>query len=146
MSLARVLFLLFSLARRVNFVARFDYGIYRGCRSFDGQAYFGTPSGVIRCRAVQLLSVQERWDTEFVLGIEETQWSPDAERAGDVNICVDLREAGADKKAHAPDIEPPDTPRRMRLTREMFERFGLTTQCFGLPCHSNRNWVPFKQD
>ena len=61
-----------------------------GCRSFDGQAYVGTPSGVIRCRTVRQLSAQERWDTEFVLSIKGTPWSPDGECARDVNILVDL--------------------------------------------------------
>ena len=41
----KVLFLPLALARRGDFGARFDYGIYLGCRSFDGQAYIGTPSG-----------------------------------------------------------------------------------------------------
>ena len=31
----------------------------------------------------------------------------------------------------APNIDPPIIPRRIRLTREMFERFGLTAQCLG---------------
>ena len=118
----KVLFLPFALARRGDFGARFDYGIYLGCRSFDGQAYIGTPSGVIRCRTVRQLSAQERWDTEFVLSIKGTPRSPDGERAGDVSIRVGV---------HPPDIDPPIIPRRMRLTREMFERFGLTAQCLG---------------
>ena len=48
----KVLFLPLARARRGDFGARLDYGIYLGCRSFDGQAYIGTPSGVIRCRTV----------------------------------------------------------------------------------------------
>ena len=40
---------------------------------------------------------QERWDTEFVLSIKGTPWSPDGERAGDVNIRVDLPEARGDR-------------------------------------------------
>ena len=94
----------------------------------DGQAYIGTPSGVIRCRTVRQLSAQERWDTEFVLSTKGTPWSPDGERAGDVNIRV---EAGGDRGVHPPDIEPPTILARLRLTREMFERFCLTTQCLG---------------
>ena len=50
----------------------------------------GTPPGVIRCRTVRQLSAQERWDTEFVPSIKGTPWSPDGERAEDVNIRVDL--------------------------------------------------------
>ena len=88
----RVLFLHLASARRGDFGVRFDNGIYLGCRSFDGQAYVGTPSGVIRCRTVRQLSAQERWDTEFVLSIKGTLWSPDGERAGDDNIRVDLLE------------------------------------------------------
>ena len=84
----KVLFLLLAPARRGDFGARFDYGIYLGCRSFDGQAYIGTPSGVIRCRTVRQLSAQERWDTEFVLSIKGTPWSPDDQRAREVSTSV----------------------------------------------------------
>ena len=43
------------------------------------------------------LSAEERWDKEFVLSIKGTPWSPDGERDGDVNICVDLPEARGDR-------------------------------------------------
>ena len=127
----KVLFLPLAPARRGDFGARFDYGIYVRCRSFDCQAYIETPLGVIRCRTVRQLSAQERRDTEFVLSMKGTPWSPDGERDGDVNIRVDLPEATGDGGAHPPDIDPPIIPRRMRLTREMFERFRLTAQCLG---------------
>ena len=96
---------------------------------------------MIRCRTVRQLSAEERWDKEFVLSIKGTPWSPDGERAGDVNIRVDLPEAPGDRGAHPPDIDPPIIPRRMRLTREMFERFGLTAQCLG--CRAIRTGVGY---
>ena len=68
----KVLLLPLALARRGDFGARFDIGIFLGCRSFDGQACIGTPSGVIRCRTVRQLSAEERWDKEFVLSIMGT--------------------------------------------------------------------------
>ena len=136
----KVLFLPLAPARRGDFGARFDCGIYLGCRSFDGQAYIGTPSGVIICRTVRQLSAQERWDTEFVLSIKEPRGLQTSERAGDVNIRVDLPEAGGDRGAHPPDVDPP-IPRRVRLTREMFERFGLTAQCLG--CRAIRTGIGY---
>ena len=66
-----------------------------------------------------------------MLSIIGTPWSPDGERAGDVDIRVDLSEAVGDSGAHPPDIDPPFIPKIMRLTWEMFERFGLTAQCLG---------------
>ena len=137
----KVLFLPLAPARRGDFGERFDCGMYLACRSFDGQAYIGTPSRVIRCRTVRQLSAEERWDKEFVLSIKGAPWYPDGERAGDVNIRVDLPEARGDREAHPPDIYPPIIPRRMRFTREMFERFR---PMFGLPCHSDRSLVPCK--
>ena len=139
----KVLFLPLAPARRGEFGARFDYGIHLGCRSFNGQAHIGTPSGVIRCRTVRQLSgAQERWDTEFVLSIKGTPSSPDGERAGDVNIRVHLPEAGGDRGAHPPpDIDPPIIPRRMRLTKEMFEKFGLTAQYLG--CRAIRTGIGY---
>ena len=94
----KVLFLLLALARRGDFGIRIDFGICLGYRSLYGQAYIGTPSGVIRCRTLRQLSAQERWDTEFVLSIKGTPWS---ERAGDVNIRVDFPEATGDRGAYS---------------------------------------------
>ena len=37
---------------------------------------------------------------------QRNPWSPDGERAGDVNIRVDLPEAGGDRGVHPPDIDP----------------------------------------
>ena len=67
----KVLFLPLAPTRRRDFGARFDYGIFLGCRSLDGQAYIGTPSGVIS-RTVRQLSAEERWDKKFVLSIKGT--------------------------------------------------------------------------
>ena len=72
---------------------------------------------------------------------QSNPWSPDGERAGDVNIRVDLPEARGDRGVHPPGIDPPIIPRRMRLTREMFERFGLTAQCLG--CRAIRTVIAF---
>ena len=58
----------------------------------------------------------------------EHQRTPDGERAGHIGIRVDLPEARGDRGVHPPEKDPPIIPRRMRLTREMFERFGLTVQ------------------
>ena len=41
-----------------------------------------------------------------MLSIKGTPWSPDGERAGDVNIRVDLPDAGGDRGAHPPDTIP----------------------------------------
>ena len=120
----KVLFLPHAPARRGDFGARFDNGINLGCRSFDGQAYLGTPSEVTRCRTLRQLSAEKKWDTEFVLN-KGTPWSSDGKCAGGVNIRVDLPEARGDRGADPPDIDPPITSWRKRFTGEMFERFGL---------------------
>ena len=85
---------------------------------------------MIRCRTVRQHSAEEGWDKEFVVGIKGTPWSPDGERARD-DIRVDLFEAGSDRCAHPPEIDPPIFSGRMRLSREMFERFGLAAQRLG---------------
>ena len=54
---------------------------------------------------------------------------------------MDLPEARGDRGVHPPDIDPPIIPRRMRLTREMFERFGLTAQCLG--CRAIRTGIGY---
>ena len=66
---------------------------------------------MIRCRTVRQLSAEERWVKEFVLRIKGTPCSPDGDRAGDVNISVDLPEARSDRSAHLPDVDPPIMPK-----------------------------------
>ena len=85
---------------------------------------------MIRCRTVRQHSAEEGWDKDFVVGIKGTPWSPDGERARD-DIRVDLFEVGSDRCALPPEIDPPIFPGRMRLSREMFERFGLAAQRLG---------------
>ena len=136
----KVLFLLLAPARRGDFGARFDNGINMGCRSFDGQAYLGTPSEVTRCRTLRQLSAKKKWDTEFVLSIKGTPWSSDGKCAGGVNIRVDFPEARGDRGANAPNIDPPILSGRERLIREVFERF-LTAQflgCRAIRTHTER--------
>ena len=72
---------------------------------------------------------------------QRDHWSPDGERAGDINICVDLPDARSDRDAHPPGIDPPTIPRKMRLTRETFERFGLIAQCLG--CRAIRTGIGY---
>ena len=72
---------------------------------------------------------------------QRNPWSPDGERAGDANIRLDLLEAGGDRGAHPPDVDPPSITRRMRLTKEMFVRFGLTAQC--LSCRAIRTGIRY---
>ena len=77
-----------------------------------------------------------------MLSIKGNPWSPDGERAGDVNIRVDHPEARGDRGAHPPDIiDPPTITRRMRLSRGLFERFGLAAQCLG--CRAIRTGVGY---
>ena len=45
---------------------------------------------------------------------------------------VDLPEAGGDRGGHPQDIDPPVISRRMRLTREMFERVWCHCPMFRL--------------
>ena len=131
----KVLFL--PLARRGDFGARFDCGVYLGFRSFDSQAYIGTPSGVIRCRTVRQLCAGERWDTEFVLSIKGTPWSPVGGRAGEVNIRVDLSELEVTgvriRQILAHQSSSGEDP-----TREMFERFWFRDPFFWVA-------VPFRE-
>ena len=90
---------------------------------------------------MQDTATEERRDKEFVPSIKGTPWSPDGERDGDVNIRVDLLEARGDRGFHPPHIDPPIIPTKIRLTREMFERFGLTAPCSG--CRAIRTGIGY---
>ena len=112
------------------------------CRTFDGQAYIGTPSGVIRCRTLRQLSAPGRWDTEFVLTIKGTPWSPDGERAGDVTVWISLRleVTGVRIRQILTHHHPQENAPHQGDVREAWSHRPM----LGLPCHSNRNWVPSK--
>ena len=126
----KVLFSPLPPARRRDFGARCDNGIYLGCGSLDDQTYTGTLSGVIRCRTVRQLITEERSDREFVQSIKGTSWSLNGEGAGNVNIRVNLPQNGGDRGAHPPDID---------LTGEMSEGLGLTAPRLG--CSAARTGV-----
>ena len=133
----KVLLLPLAPARRGDFGPGFGFGIYLGCRSFDGQAYIGTLSGVIRCRTVRQLSAEERWDKEFVLSIKGTP-SPDGgvpEMSTSVWISLRLEATGERIRQI---LTHQFIPRGMPFTSEMFERFGIIAQCLGC--------VPFGQE
>ena len=117
----KVLFLHLARARRGEFGARFDYEIYMGCRSFDGQPHVGTPSGVIRCRTVRQRSAQDRWDTESVLSIKalrRLQKRSVTEMSTSAWISLRLEVTGVRIRRILTHLS---SPRRMRLAREMFE-------------------------
>ena len=98
--------------------------------------------GVIRCRTGRQPSVEERWEEEFVPSIKGTPWPPDGERAGEVNIRVDLAEAGGDRGPHPSDIDPPIIPSRMRLNSEMFNKWCFTAQCLSCSAIRTREGCP----
>ena len=128
----KVLVLPLAPARRGDCGARFEYGESTWAADHStARPTLETPSEVIRCGTVRQLSVEERWDRK--------SREPRGLFTVRVNIRVDLPEARGDRGAHPPDREPPFLTRRMRLTKEMFERFGLTTKC--LSCCAIRTGV-----
>ena len=140
----KVLFLPLAPARRGDFGARFDYGIYLGCRSFEGQAYVGTDPEVIRCRTVRQLSAQERWDTEFVPSIKGTLWSPDGERARDVNIRVDLLRLEVTEVRIRQILTLRSSPGDCASLERCSRGLVSPPKCLGWRATSNGNWVPSK--
>ena len=56
------------------------------------------------------------------------------------NIRVDP-EARSDRGVHPSDVDPPIIPRRICLTKEMFERFGPTARCLG--CRAIRTGIGY---
>ena len=67
----KVLFLPLAPVRRGDFGARFDYGIYLGCRSFDGQAYVGNTLRSDQMQDSATAQHSGEMDTELVLSIKE---------------------------------------------------------------------------
>ena len=101
----------FAPARRRDFGARFDCGIFFGCRPFDGQVHIGTPSGSIRCRTVRHVNAQERWDTESCWASKEPralQMEGCAGMSTSVQISLRLEVTGV---RYTPDIDPPIIPK-----------------------------------
>ena len=77
---------------------------------------------------------------EFVLSIKGTPWSPDGERAGDVNIRVDLAEARGDRGGRIRQIlTHQSSPEECASPGRCFERFGLAAQCSG--CRAIRTGI-----
>ena len=140
----KVLFLPLAPARRGDFGARFDYGIYLSCRTFYGQAYVGTPSGVIRCRTVRQLSAQDRWDKEFVVSTKGTprprQTESVPEMSTSVWISLKLEATGVRIRQILTHQSSPGECASLGDVREVWSHCPMSR----MPCHSNRDWVPGK--
>ena len=52
------------------------FGVYLGTNERTEESMFGTRVGVIKCRSINRMILEERWDREAVLGIRGTTWEP----------------------------------------------------------------------
>ena len=122
-------------------------GIWLGINGRTEEVFIGTRKGVVKCRTVQRLPEDERWDTKLLHEMQGTTWQPvpgyksdhvpveidhegrKAHREEEDNDAVDY-EAIPIEEDPAPSVKTRGSPMTdIRVTNKDTERFGCTPGC-----------------
>ena len=112
--------------------ARWETGVFLGCREESGEIIVGTSEGVIKARAFRRKgSQEERWDKDIILGVKGVPWQPVPGGPG-----VELRTRVFIPQPVAPQepVEPVRRPyksRRFKIHPEDYADHGWTIGCPG---------------
>ena len=117
-------------------------GVSLGTIERTEEIIIGTKFGVVKCRIVNRLTTNERWDRTMVLGMEGAPWQPMPGRTGahiSVEIIDDDREAqteDADDKFPDHDGEGEDVgtklrggPDRLHISKKAIAKYGVAPGC-----------------
>ena len=108
--------------------ARLKDGVYLGFSMRSGEHFIGTSEGVMRTRDVHRKAEEDRWDGAALQQVIGAPW--------DLKPAEEVKQGDDGGPLEAPAPPPADprhvpVPRRIRITKEMLERFGYTPNCIG---------------
>ena len=99
------------------------------------EVLIGTKEGVVRAYDVKRRPEEERWNAEMIKNMKGTPQQPDPSKPGasiPIQVTFDKDDAEEEAKAQAPKRE--NEFRRMRLNKEILEKYGYTEGCEGCRC------------
>ena len=108
-------------------------GVYLGRTHSSAENLIGTPDGVVKARDIYRRTAEERFNLDEFKSIVGTPWKCTPTRNVEIDeipefevIPVEMRRSGE----HADGVGEA-IPRRVKLTKEIMERFDFTPQCPG---------------
>jgi len=119
--------------------ARWEYGIFVGIRQRSGELWVGTPSGIIKTRAVKRIPVEKRWDDDCLEWIKGAPWikykgaeDADGDMPEGVPESEKERTESTNKNNQPIIIETRQrAPRDFYIKKEDAEKHGYTRGCGG---------------
>ena len=113
-------------------------GIYLGKTHTSGECIIGTKDGIIKARDVYRKSMDERYNQNLLKLIRGTPWktTPQNEVEGEEVPEFRVVNPGEPQQGQHAEQDGEAMPRRVKITREVLERFGYTSGCPG--CNNTR--------
>ena len=108
-------------------------GMFLGRTHSSGENIIGTPDGIVKARDVYRRTASERYDVEMLKTISGTPWKMTTVRDVEAEEIPEFRvlPAGSRRPEEHADNIGEAMPRRVKLTREVMERFSYTPRCPG---------------
>ena len=120
-------------ARRKKFDVRWVDGVWLGVKLETGESIIGTPEGAVKARAFRRKPENGgRWGNDGIDGCKGVPWEPYLGAGGGYEIKSKVRlptESGELTKIV--EGEANFVPRTLRIKKEEWEKFGITTGCPG---------------
>ena len=103
-------------------------GMFLGRTHSSGENIIGTPDGIAKARDVHRRIASERYDVEMLKTISGTPWKTTTARDVEAEEIPEFRvlPAGSRRPEEHADNVGDMMPRRVKLTREVMERFSYT--------------------
>jgi len=108
-------------------------GVYLGRTHSSGESLIGTPKGVVRARDVYRRTRSERFNVETLKSIVGVPWQMTPNREIDHEEIPEFRVASSDERSigeHADQVGS-QLPRRVKMTKDIMDKYGMTPQCPG---------------
>ena len=120
--------------RKDKFQSEWEEGLWLGHARNSNEAVIGTREGMVRAYAIRRQDEDSRWSAVWVQSLQGTPQQPDPRKAS-VAIPIMVRFDAATEGEPVPAGLPrQEKGRRMRLTDNLFEKYGYTANCEGCRC------------
>ncbi len=116
--------------RHADMEPRWEEGIWVGINPRTNEVLIGTPSGVIRAKAIRRRTKDERWSYDKVMEIKGAPWDPAATRAN-VDHQTHIHEADSKEDDGREEADAGHQARPVYIRKQDIEEFGATPGCAG---------------
>ena len=127
-----IMFLRAKSVGKDKYDSRWETGVWIGIREESGEHIIGTETGVLKARSIRRKArEEERWNKQLFDKFQGVPWKPVPGRDGDaIRVRASIPETRPVEKSKQLDVEE-TSRRRVRITKEMIEKYGITRKCQG---------------